>query len=132
MSNVECLKVLLQKTKGYPVLRVLDAFLFNNSRGTANNYELATFIKYVLIKLPDLVFPLFQEEDVALSSLLHPRSAKCSPPSPRTGPCTTSSCCCSATPRSARPSRQTPKRPSWTRTRTRRTTSPTTSTAATT
>ena len=64
MSNVECLKVLLQKTKGYPVLRVLDAFLFNNSRGTANNYELATFIKYVLIKLPDLVFPLFQEEDI--------------------------------------------------------------------
>ncbi|KAK8812758.1 hypothetical protein WA556_005362 [Blastocystis sp. ATCC 50177/Nand II] len=27
MSNVECLKVLLQKTKGYPVLRVPDEFL---------------------------------------------------------------------------------------------------------
>lgn len=72
MSNADCLKALLTNTRSYPVLRALDVLLYNNSKGTANNYELATFVKYVLVKLPDLLFPFFQEDDVLPSSPPHP------------------------------------------------------------
>ena len=72
MSNADCLKTLLTNTRSYPVLRALDVLLYNNSKGTANNYELATFVKYGLVKLPDLLFPFFQEDDVLPSSPPHP------------------------------------------------------------
>lgn len=42
----------------------MTVFIGNNTRNTANQYELSYFLRFVLVKLPDEVFPFITGDDV--------------------------------------------------------------------
>lgn len=64
ISNLESLKILLINTEEYIITILMRNFLYNNSQKTANNYEVATVIKVILVNFPDLIFPYITREDV--------------------------------------------------------------------
>ena len=63
-SNTSHLKSLLVNTNGYIVKVVFHVFIYNNRFHTANIYELSLFLRYLLVKLPDEVFPFIRGDDV--------------------------------------------------------------------
>ena len=63
-SNSSVLRKLLRNTRGYIVRCAVTVFIGNNSRNTANIYELSYFLRFILTKCPDDVFPYITGEDV--------------------------------------------------------------------
>ena len=64
LVNCRNLKSLLVNTNGYIVKVVFHVFIYNNRFHTANIYELSLFLRYLLVKLPDEVFPFIRGDDV--------------------------------------------------------------------